>query len=315
MDTGIQITRYSADMSGIWNTFVTKSKNGTFLFDRSFMEYHSDRFEDHSLVFFAGDNPVALLPANRRDDVLQSHGGLTYGGLVTGNKMTASLALDVFDGLASYLKANGFAEMFYKAIPHIYHQQPAEEDIYALFRNGAPLIASGVSSSIPIQSRLSFSGGKKDGLRKARKAGLEVRESLDWSSCWGLLTEVLEDRHAALPTHSEDEIRKLAGWFPNQIRLFGAFWKGEMVAALVIFDCGKVIHVQYMASSDAGRRHGGLDLIVSTLLDETFTDRDWLDFGISTTDQGNVLNEGLARQKEMFGARTVVYQQFMLSVK
>ena len=41
------------------------SKNGTFLFLRAYMDYHSDRFHDHSLMFHNEKGKlIAVLPAN-----------------------------------------------------------------------------------------------------------------------------------------------------------------------------------------------------------------------------------------------------------
>ena len=47
-----EIRRYNPAMADEWNQFVRASKNGTFLFDRRFMDYHSDRFSDHSLMCY-----------------------------------------------------------------------------------------------------------------------------------------------------------------------------------------------------------------------------------------------------------------------
>lgn len=306
----IEVQRYAAEEASQWDAFVEASKNGTFLLQRGFMDYHADRFQDHSLMIRENGNLLAVMPANADGAVLNSHGGLTYGGVISGAKMSAERMLHVFDALADYLPAAGFSEVNYKAIPYIYHSQPADEDIYALFRHGALAVRTDISATIAVPRRLPFGSGKKDGLRKARKAGLDVRESSDWSACWALLTQVLGDRHNARPVHSEAEIRLLAGRFPGRIRLFGAFDGEQMVSALVIFDCSQTVHVQYIASSDRGRRHGGVDLIVHALLEGEYAGRAWFDFGISTTDQGHVLNAGLAKQKEMFGARSTVYQQF-----
>ncbi|UWQ30883.1 GNAT family N-acetyltransferase [Leisingera sp. M523] len=289
---------------------MTASKNGTFLLQRGFMDYHADRFQDHSLMIHEDGKLLAVLPANADGTALNSHGGLTYGGVISGTKMSAERMLMVFDALAAYLRPAGFTEVNYKAIPYIYHRQPADEDIYALFRQGAQVVRTDVSATIAVPHRLPFGSGKKDGLRKARKAGLEIRESTDWSACWALLSQVLDDRHKARPVHSEAEIRLLAGRFPDRVRLFGAFDGDQMISALVIFDCGQTVHVQYIASSDLGRQKGGVDMIVHHLLDTVFTGRTWFDFGISTTDQGRELNTGLAKQKEMFGARSTVYQQY-----
>ncbi len=314
MSHSLGITRYTPSDAEVWDAFVKTSKNGTFLFQRGFMDYHADRFQDHSLMIFEAGNLLALLPANRAGDELVSHGGLTYGGIVSGTKMSAGRMLLVFEALKEYMRGAGLKLLRYKAVPYIYHDQPADEDIYALFRHHAKLTRADASATIALPRKLPFGSGKKDGLRKALKAGLEMRESRDWAACWAMLEQVLSDRHDARPVHSLDEIQLLAARFPEEIRLFGAFDADDMIAALVIFDCGATVHAQYIAASDRGRAHGAVDLIVKSLIDDQFADRRWFDFGISTTDQGRELNEGLARQKEMFGARTAVYGHYELTV-
>lgn len=42
---------YEEGYAATWDQFVRESRNGTFLFQRPFMEYHKDRFEDASLLF------------------------------------------------------------------------------------------------------------------------------------------------------------------------------------------------------------------------------------------------------------------------
>ena len=46
-----EIRKYTADKKEAWNKFVNKAKNSTFLFDRNYMDYHSDRFNDNTLMF------------------------------------------------------------------------------------------------------------------------------------------------------------------------------------------------------------------------------------------------------------------------
>ena len=61
----ISISRYTQNKQTEWDDFVKVSKNGTFLFLRSYMDYHSDRFQDHSLMFYNEKNRlIAVLPAN-----------------------------------------------------------------------------------------------------------------------------------------------------------------------------------------------------------------------------------------------------------
>src|SRR5260370_36236243 len=79
------VERYTAAMQPLWDDFVRASKNGTFLLERSYMDYHADRFADHSLLVRDDEGDLlAVLPANADGPQLLSHGGLAYGGFVAG---------------------------------------------------------------------------------------------------------------------------------------------------------------------------------------------------------------------------------------
>ena len=309
----IEVVPYGPQHAAAWNAFVAGSKNATFLFDRRFMDYHSDRFIDASQIVTEGGKVIALFPANRTDTTLQSHGGLTYGGFLTDARMSAVRMLDVVEACLERWRRAGFAQVDYKPIPHIYHALPSEEDLYALWRVGARLTQVDAAAAIDIARYPGFSKSKRAGVKAALRVGLTVRESADWPACWDLIGTVLAERHGTVPTHSLPEIERLAAALPDRIRLFAAYLGDTMVSALVVFDCGATVHVQYIASDPTGRESGGIDVIVQHLL-ERFADRRWLDFGISTEARGTILNGGLAMQKEMFGARTVVYQRFAIDL-
>ena len=67
------IKRYMPEFRREWNDFVETSKNGTFLLNRDYMDYHSDRFPDCSLTIFRNGKLFALLPASASADVVCSH--------------------------------------------------------------------------------------------------------------------------------------------------------------------------------------------------------------------------------------------------
>ena len=83
----IEVKRYTDADADLWNKFNAESKNPLFMFDRNYMDYHRDRFQDHSLIFYEDEKLVAILPMSERENELVSHGGLTYGGFITDNKM------------------------------------------------------------------------------------------------------------------------------------------------------------------------------------------------------------------------------------
>ena len=257
---------------------------------------------------------LAALPANQCGSVLISHAGLTYGGLVLDKNIACTQAISAFDACVNHAREAGFRQIVYKPSPHIYHSQPSEEDLYCLFRNGAKLIAAGLSSAIPIQRRSEMSTIRKKQLLLAKKRGVTIERSDDWDSAWHLLDNVLNRRHNVSPTHSLDDILTLSSRFPNEIQLYSAFQFNDQIAIVVLFDCGRTVHIQYIAASEQGRKLGGVDAIIHHLITEVFQEREWLDFGVSTEEGGRILNRGLLNHKESFGAKTILYNHYQLSV-
>ena len=173
----ITIKKYTTTDMVTWDAFVDASKNGTFMLKRGYMDYHSNRFEDHSLMFYNDDELVALLPATLHGAELRSHGGLTYGGIIVGRKMTVQVMLSVFDVLKEYVRKSNILRLIYKRVPTIYYTYPSDEDLYALFRNGAKLVRRDVASTIYLPDRISFSERRRRGVKKSIKNGVVVQES------------------------------------------------------------------------------------------------------------------------------------------
>ena len=132
-EDSITIENYSSDLKVQWNEFVSKAKNGLFLFSRDYMDYHSDRYVDNSLMFMRDGKLVAVMPANIDNGILFSHAGLTFGGIISDVSVKTSDMLKIFHALIRYCKNLAIKEIVYKAIPYIYHSVPADEDLYALF--------------------------------------------------------------------------------------------------------------------------------------------------------------------------------------
>jgi hypothetical protein len=309
----IEIRVYNSELKSLWNDFVASAKNGMFLFDRDYMEYHSDRFSDHSLLFFRDSKVLCLLPANLREGTLYSHEGLTFGGVISNHEMKVALMLEVFDALAEHCKKEGIKGILYKAIPYIYHSIPAEEDLYALFCHQAKLAGRSVSLAIYIPETSPFELKRKRTIKKAKENNLIVKESFDLKFFMDMVEASLMERHNAKPTHSVGEIQLLASRFPNNIKLFAAFKDNIMLAGVLIYESKNVAKVQYIANSQAGRFIGAGDIVVDYLINEHYKDKKYFDFGTSMLQQGLSLNSGLIDYKESFGARTVVYDSYKFS--
>jgi hypothetical protein len=310
----VRIVRYSAAERGPWDSFVEESKNGTFLMLRDYMEYHADRFLDHSLMIYEDNKLRALLPANQDGERLVSHGGLTYGGIVSTSAMTTPLMLRIFTSLSDYMSGAGIRSWHYKTIPHIYHRYPAEEDLYGLFRVGARLVRRDVLSVVAMPSRLPLQERRRRGVKRAVNEGITYRQTDDFESFWPLLETNLWKFHSVRPVHAVHEITRLHERFRGNIKLYCSFDAGLPVAGVVIYETGQVAHFQYIAVSEEGREKCALDGLIAHLLDEVYAGKSFVDFGISNEAAGTVLNHGLVEQKEGFGARAVVHDFYDVDI-
>lgn len=309
----IELQRYDTQHKTEWNKFVQNSKNGLFLFDRNYMDYHKDRFPDHSMIFRRKQKIVAVFPATELGKTITSHSGLTFGSLIMDISLLASEVLTCFQEIKKYYSSNGFEEIIYKSIPSMFHKYPAEEDLYALFRNDAKLIRRDISSVISMDSAIRFSETKRQFVRKCGDLNIKITENNDFSQYWDLLESVLR-KFDAKPVHTLDEIKLLKDNFPQKIRLFEARREQTLLAGLVIYDFGSVVHTQYMANSSEGRKIGALDYLNFKLINDVFNDRKSYSFGISTVDHGKILNEGLILQKELMGGRGIALDFYSINL-
>ena len=311
-----EIIRYDASMTARWDEFARMSRNGTMLHQRGYMDYHSDRFKDCSLVALHEGKLCALLPACVEGDTLWSHRGLTYGGwLVPLKHFDATVMVEVMDAACQWMVGNSIKRLVYKPVPHIYHRYPCEEDLYALFRHQAKLIETNISTTIDLTCPLPLDRGNKSGANAARKAGINVGPSEDWEGYWRLLSSLLDERYGTRPVHTLDEMRLLHGRFPEGIRLYTATLDGEMLAGVVMYLSQPVAHCQYIGASPQGKDSKALTLLFDYLIGEAkASGYRYFDFGISNEDHGRYLNEGLVRQKSRLGGRGIVYNTFEIDL-
>lgn len=311
----MEIKRYESNDARLWDEFVERSRQGTFLFKRGYMDYHSDRFEDFSLLAVENGRIKALLPANVVGDKLYSHRGLTYGGWLTPVAgFDAVSMLGIWDAMCCFLKRSGIKELHYKCVPWIYAVCPAEEDRYAIFRSGGRLETCQVSSVVDLSSPLGFDSNARRNAAKARRLGLVVGESEDYAGFWEVLSVLLRERYGVHPVHSLDEMFLLAGRFPDNIRLYTVRAPGGSIeAGVVMYLTGRVAHAQYIAASPEGKLHGALPMLFEYLFEE-YGECRYFDFGTSCEQGGAYLNAGLLHQKSGFGGRAVNYDAYVVDL-
>lgn len=303
------IVRYSPAHADEWNGFVATSKNGTFLFDRRYMDYHADRFADHSYLFYREGRLLAVLPAHAKEATLCSHGGLTYGGLLMSTQLTIVETMALFGELNDRLRTEGFRHVVYKAVPWIYHTIAAEEDLYALYHVcHARMTARDYSTCIFLGVGMRWERVRRRGVKRARQAGISVVVSDDYTDFWRVLSDNLWQKYGVHPVHTLDEIHLLHDRFPRNIVLYQAVLDGCVLGGVVLYLSRQVVHAQYSSATAEGKQLGAIDLIYDRIMNEDYKDLPYFDFGRSTEHpDGSGLNTSLVFQKEGFGARGLCY--------
>jgi hypothetical protein len=301
-----------------WEKLAAGSWNGTFLHSRRYMSYAEDDFSDASLVVedrrgrIAGIFPAAVHQSDPA--MIESHEGISYGGLVHDGSLGGQLMLSALEEIAERYYHDGRRALRIKTVPHVYHRVPADDDVYALFRLGATRSRCHLASVIDVPNRPAPSKRRVRSLRKAERAGLQIeRGTRLLEPFWFVLTERLGSKHQATPFHTWPQMQRLQTLFPEEIECVAGTLDGAVVAGVVLFRMGHLVHAQYIGSDDRGYETCALDLILQQCLDECQRGGiRYFSLGNSTLYGGRVFSESLYRFKAEFGAGTVAHESYDL---
>ena len=310
----LQIRQYRPSDKTQWDTCVRNSKNGTFLFLRDYMDYHSDRFIDRSLVACdSSGRIVAALPANLVSGTLHSHQGLTYGGWVLPRRHFSAISmLELWDRSLEFMRRYDIGQLIYKPVPHIYHILPAEEDLYTLFRSGAALKSRQLSSAIDLTQPVHYSKTTLRKLRIAQSISIGIDDRLD--VFWSILERLLREKYSTLPVHSLREITTLKKLFPENIILVTAEASDGILAGALFYRTTTVMHLQYAASTQQGRDADIFPALYRYIIDNLCHGCKYLDFGTSAAPTTSGFNEGLLQQKHTLGGRPIACDTYTLDL-
>lgn len=298
-----------------WNKFVLENNQQTFLFYRDFMDYHSDRFEDYSLMIYEDDQLIGLLPANKVGDEVYSHLGLTYGGLLFCSDWNNSKSQYVFELVLSFLRDNQIKHLYIKSFPIFYDNATSKISKELVLNNKGKIYRTDKVLAIDYGMPFTIHKTKLKHYRKNKNKGFVIEEVGEFSSFWHkVLVPRLKNKHNVKPVHSLEEIELLKSRFPNEIKQFNISLNGEILAGITIFDKGNVVKSQYGATTDQGQKERAIEYLFLHLIFR-FKDAGKHYFSMGTVTENNEIgyNKGLLKQKEELGCS--VYLQDFYSLK
>lgn len=308
-----RVEKYTKENRLAWDTFISGAKNATFLFARDFMEYHSDRFTDYSLLVYKDDLLYALLPANIVGDKLYSHKGLTYGSLVLSKSAKLLYTFEAFKALLAFLDAKAISTLELRNIPTFYNTMPSDELSYFLFKANATLIKRDALMVIDTSTKIKFQKNRREGINKAKRNGLTIAVDDNFEGFWNeILIPNLQQKHGIAPVHSLEEIQLLAAKFPDYIKQVNVYKDNVIVAGTTLFLTKTTIHPQYVSGNSDKNAFGSLDLAYDYIINHFDSSKRYFDFNISSEENGTALNSGLIFWKESCGARTYVADNYLI---
>ena len=308
-----RVEKYTKENRLAWDTFISGAKNATFLFARDFMEYHSDRFTDYSLLVYKDDLLYAVLPANIVGDKLYSHKGLTYGSLVLSKSAKLLYTFEAFKALLAFLDAKAISTLELRNIPTFYNTMPSDELSYFLFKANATLIKRDALMVIDTSNKIKFQKNRREGINKAKRNGLTIAVDDNFEGFWNeILIPNLQKKHGVAPVHSLEEIQMLAAKFPDHIKQVNVYKDNVIVAGTTLFLTKTTIHPQYVSGNSDKNAFGSLDLAYDYIINHFDSSKRYFDFNISSEENGTALNSGLIFWKESCGARTYVADNYLI---
>ena len=281
---------YTTEYKKLWNQQLSESPNSNFIFNREYMDYHSDRCTDRSMIVFENNTPVALFPANIDEkNNLFSHKGLTFGGLIPLRIISTKSSLLIFKSLLSKLKELGIETVWYRPMPQPFRSFDFFEEEYALYKINAKLIRREMTSSIKLYEDLRWDSERKREVNVLKRKGeIHLKKSNDCTIFWEeVLKPNLNNKFGANPIHTIEEFNLLMQRFPEKIELWEVWDQNNILAGMTFFISNQVAHAQHTSATPIGKKTKVLSFLISEKM------RDYKEKGISYFNLGTSSEDGI----------------------
>lgn len=137
-----RVTVFDPDRdSRAWEKALEGAENATLFHTRPFLAYHPpDRFTNHHLIFWVGEEPRVLMTGAVKEidgqRALVSYPGASYGGLVHPPGLSFNTAGHLVATLLRYARGEGFKMLSLTQPPAIYSNWPGDVITFHLLKAG-----------------------------------------------------------------------------------------------------------------------------------------------------------------------------------
>lgn len=300
-----------------WDQFVWDSPGGTIFSTLRFLSYHPPgRFPLVNLAVKDEGRPLAVIAGGEvvRDGrrFYRSPLGASFGGPLFGAAADLRTTVEAVDSMTAGLAALGYAGVELVGAPACYLAGDDQGLKFALGRAGYRLVSQDATLVVDL------AGWEEDGLdpvlarnvRRAERGGVRVAAGDDLAGFYDVLVANLAAK-GAKPTHSLEELERLAGLFPDRVILMAASLDGAMIGGCLVFICNARAALAFYICDDRSRAqlrvaeaalHGAAGLLKRMGL---------RCFDLGTVSMGDDVNWGLVRFKSKFRPATYVREHYL----
>lgn len=287
----------------LWDDFVlNKSLNGTIYHTRLFLSYHGDRFIDTSILIKFNEELVCVVPCCKIGEKYFSHKGATYGGpVLTSKKLSVN-------------KVEKIVEEIFKFYDNNFECRLAN-DIY--FPEQIHLLYYLIGRRLNVKLELSwYIDTNEDFIKKiTNKRNKKYLEKMknnsnykfissddiqDYRDYYDILKKNLNTNHSTNPTHSLEEFVLLKNLLTNKQELFLVKNENYIIGGVFVIKVTSYCWYTFYISRNIDVSGSGISIMylmseISKIANKNNVK--YLDYGISTENSGEIINNGLSEFK------------------
>jgi hypothetical protein len=314
----ITVVPFEPSRANEWTKFLHSSDNGTLFHDLDFLAYHPEgRFDFHHLLFFQGEELIALLPgaivAHENCRKFISPAGASVGGFVLPPRISVSCAIGICRELQKHMDRMECGQIEFRIGPGYYSRLLAETQSFALAATGFLLQKRWICPRISLPgdgdvAAIVPSAKRRSSVRTALGRDLRVEPAgIDRLPEFYSVLKANRAKHNALPTHTEAELCWLLQHLPERIRLFTCTFENRIIGGTVMFDLNERITYWFYPCHDDEFQSFRVPTVVLFRMFEEYLRRGFSHIDLGPTGDADLsacayrLNEGNLFFKEEMG--------------
>lgn len=306
----LYIKKYNIENFNEWDNFVmVESINGTIYNTRKFLLTHKEnKFVDESILIYNNNELVCIVPCcKNNDNNYFSHIGCTYGGIIISQKINNIENLnEIIELILQYYDNN----IQFRVSDYIYNLSNIECLYYLLNKKLKQKIELSwyVSTDNKWYNNLLNKRNQKY-LEKFEKnikniiyvANFDEQKN-DYIEFYNILKYNLNNNYKTEPTHNLSEFLKLSEILKDEHKLYIAKNENSLIlGGVYVILTNKQCWYTFYISRNIKTNNNNCSIIAimkKILLDGNLNNVKYIDYGISTENQGEYLNLGLSKFKE-----------------